>query len=406
LEHAHSHSHSHHHHDDDHAHDHHGHSHDHEHEGHHGHSHEHGGDHGHSHGGSDHGHSHEKPHSTPTKHSNGAKSKDFEFDKNGFFAFLNEPQTRLWVFSIGSTLAISAFPCLILAFIPLQANTQENSELLKALLALGAGGLLGDSFLHLIPHATPGGGHSHSHSHSHAPGEAHEPHDMSVGGWVLTGFMTFFIVEKFVRIIRGNDAHGHSHGHSHSATIVKSTKKAKASDEDSASEDNDVSSVTESHVHEEAPRIRVAAYLNLVADFMHNFTDGLAIGASFIAGPMVGFLTTATVLVHEIPHEIGDFAILVQSGYSKRKAMFVQLLTALGAMCGCVISLWSADPYALAEAAQSSWVLPFTAGGFIYIATVSIIPELLEKTSFWQSVVEVAAFLIGIGMMYLIALME
>jgi zinc transporter 7 len=178
LEHAHSHSHSHHHHDDDHAHDHHGHSHDHEHEGHHGHSHEHGGDHGHTHGGSDHGHSHEKPHSTPTKHSNGAKSKDFEFDKNGFFAFLNEPQTRLWVFSIGSTLAISAFPCLILAFIPLQANTQENSELLKALLALGAGGLLGDSFLHLIPHATPGGGHSHSHSHSHAPGEAHEPHDM------------------------------------------------------------------------------------------------------------------------------------------------------------------------------------------------------------------------------------
>jgi zinc transporter 7 len=121
---------------------------------------------------------------------------------------------------------------------------------------------------------------------------------------------------------------------------------------------------------------------------------------------MVGFLTTATVLVHEIPHEIGDFAILVQSGYSKRKAMFVQLLTALGAMCGCVISLWSADPYALAEAAQSSWVLPFTAGGFIYIATVSIIPGLLEKTSFWQSVVEVAAFLIGIGMMYLIALME
>ena len=65
--------------------------------------------------------------------------------------------------------------------------------------------------------------------------------------------------------------------------------------------------------------LKIAGYLNLAADFAHNFTDGLAIGASFLAGESVGIITTITILLHEVPHEIGDFAILVQSGCSKRK---------------------------------------------------------------------------------------
>ena len=91
-----------------------------------------------------------------------------------------------------------------------------------------------------------------------------------------------------------------------------------------------------------------------------------------------------TVLVHEVPHEIGDFAILVQSGFSKKKvcksnkfqnsfsnqAMLIQLCTALGALAGCILSLWDVDAAALAEAAEQSWAIPFTAGGFIYIGTV------------------------------------
>lgn len=67
--------------------------------------------------------------------------------------------------------------------------------------------------------------------------------------------------------------------------------------------------------------IRVSAYLNLAADFTHNFTDGLAIGASFLAGRNTGIITTVTVLLHEIPHEIGDFAILVQSGCDRKKVL-------------------------------------------------------------------------------------
>ncbi|KAE9550501.1 hypothetical protein FO519_006289 [Halicephalobus sp. NKZ332] len=228
---------------------------------------------------------------------------------------------------------------------------------------------------------------------------------MSTGFWVLGGLLTFFVVEKFVRIVRGEDDHhhhGHSHGHSHSH---KPSKKAKSSDAEESDDEKSESSVKKDKDLKKRPvkkeekkkeepeppkRLAVAAFLNLAADFMHNFTDGLAIGASFIAGTTVGFVTMVTVLFHEVPHEIGDFAILIQSG----------------ALLGCVISLWSVDAYALAEAAQSSWVLPFTAGGFIYIATVSVLPELLEKSSFILSLFEVLALAAGVFAMYLVALFE
>ncbi|CAD6189134.1 unnamed protein product [Caenorhabditis auriculariae] len=390
--HAHSHDHDHHDH-----HDHHGHSHD-----SHGHSHD---NHGHSHDDKKaHGHSHDRverdtnahSHSKPATNSRKATP---EYQYTGHLSFLNDPRTRLWVYSISATLLISAAPFLILFFIPIQANTAESGPLLNVLLAFGSGGLLGDAFLHLIPHATPAGsghGHSHSHAHSHEAGHSHEPHDMSVGGWVLAGVIAFLTVEKLVRILRGGEGHGHSH-HSHSHSEKKDDKDKKKKDDDKK----------EVEKKEKDPgSIKVTAYLNLVADFTHNFTDGLAIGASFIAGTTVGVVTMITVLVHEVPHEIGDFAILIQSGYSKRKAMMVQLVTALGALSGCVLSLLASDADALADAAASSWVLPFTAGGFIYIATVSVIPELLENSSFVQSVKEIAALLTGIFLMYLIALYE
>jgi zinc transporter 7 len=69
----------------------------------------------------------------------------------------------------------------------------------------------------------------------------------------------------------------------------------------------------------------VAGYLNLAADFTHNFTDGLAIGASFLVNKNLGLITTITILLHEVPHEIGDFAILIQSGCSKRKVSSVNV---------------------------------------------------------------------------------
>jgi zinc transporter 7 len=114
-------------------------------------------------------------------------------------------------------------------------------------------------------------------------------------------------------------------------------------------------------------------------------------------------VTTLTILFHEVPHEIGDFAILIQSGCTKKKAIYLQLVTALGAFSGTLLSLFFESA---ASGIATSCILPFTAGGFIYIATVTIIPELKESTGLWQSFKEIVALLAGIGMMVVIAYLE
>lgn len=155
--------------------------------------------------------------------------------------------------------------------------------------------------------------------------------------------------------------------------------------------------------------LRVSGYLNLAADLAHNFTDGLAIGASFRGGRGLGILTTMTVLLHEVPHEVGDFAILVQSGCSKKQAMRLQLLTAIGALAGTACALLTEGGAVGSEVAGGTgpgWILPFTAGGFIYVATVSVLPELLREASPLQSLLEVLGLLGGVVMMVLIAHLE
>lgn len=129
-------------------------------------------------------------------------------------------------------------------------------------------------------------------------------------------------------------------------------------------------------------------------------------GASYLAGQGVGIVTTITILLHEVPHEIGDYAILIQSGCSRKNAMMLQLTTAVGALVGTVISLLFQGSV---EETGSSWVLPFTAGGFIYIALVSVIPELLNESKpqkLMQSLLEIAALLGGVYMMVLITEFE
>jgi solute carrier family 39 (zinc transporter), member 7 len=305
----------------------------------------------------------------------------------------------MWLYSIGSTLLISAAPFFILYFVPLD-NTEDMQPRLKTLLAFASGGLLGDAFLHLIPHSVAPhshGSHSHSHSHSeHGDEEGGHHHDMWVGLWVLGGIITFLAVEKVVRLLKIGHDHGHSHGSGDSKK--KESEKDLIKKKEKGSEKSDKKAKKEEPKQQE---MEVAGYLNLAADFTHNFTDGLAIGASYLAGNSIGIVTTITILLHEVPHEIGDFAILIKSGCSKKKAMFLQLTTALGALAGNVLALLGTSEN------SSPWILPFTAGGFIYIATVSVIPELLEQsTKLGQSLKEIAALLLGVFMMVLITHIE
>ena len=352
-----------------------------------------------------------------------------------------ESTWEMWVCSLSSTALISAAPFFILCCIPIRDAT-EHSSFLKVLLSFASGGLLGDAFLHLIPHAVSPHDHAHDHHHHHDDHEhdhahdhdhehEHEHHahdhthdhtqDMMVGLWVLAGIVVFLMVEKFVRLAKGG--HHHSHGKIERDDSIEERDEAMVVPQASGGGGGKGSSNVRQRTsgkQQQPPRltgntgrtnnravakkreIKVSAYLNLAADFTHNFTDGLAISASYLAGRHIGMITTITILLHEVPHEIGDFAILIQSGYSKRRAMFVQLVTAVGAMTGTLCGLLAEG----AGSAATAWILPFTAGGFIYIATVSVIPELLEDSSAWQSVKEIFAMFVGVGMMVVIAYME
>lgn len=144
------------------------------------------------------------------------------------------------------------------------------------------------------------------------------------------------------------------------------------------------------------PSVKLAGLLNLLADFTHNITDGLALSTSFYSSPALGATTTMAVFFHEIPHEVGDFALLIQSGFTKRNAMAAQFVTAIGAFLGTIIGILVQE-YGSGEASVvdsvtgvkrglwgtslqwSDTLLPFTAGTFLYVGTVGVIPELLEN---------------------------
>ncbi|KAL3282059.1 hypothetical protein HHI36_005259 [Cryptolaemus montrouzieri] len=244
-----------------------------------------------------HGHSHEDIHHN---HHHNEEPPSFKYSKAANEELHQEPNvkhyhskkndalnnTDLWLHAMGSTLLISAAPFFILFLVPLD-NTEKQQPLLKVLLAFAAGGLLGDAFLHLIPHATTDHSHNHGHSHSnHDHIHEHDHvHDMSVGLWVLTGIVIFLIIEKFMRILKG----GHSHSHTHKPKIEK------RSDQDPKKSRKNTESIPEKD-------IKVAGYLNLAADFSHNFTDGLAIGSSYLAGNTIGEMQCCYNLQQPLEH--------------------------------------------------------------------------------------------------------
>ncbi|XP_064329951.1 zinc transporter SLC39A7 isoform X2 [Phalacrocorax carbo] len=389
---------------------HHGHSHEGMYHGHHGHSRE---DlhHGHSHEGmyhGHHGHSHEDPHHGHSHSHEDARRPSHERlppDPT------KPPPPRtdtvtLWMHTMAATLVISAAPYLVLFLIPVESNAPRHQALLKLLLSFAAGGLLGDAFLHLIPHALAPHAHDGGHAHAEPGGHGHSHHGqeharmLTVGMWVLAGIVAFLVVETFVRHAKGGHGHGHGHG-------VKAKSSSSEGEEEPGAAGRRERTATKGHRGKSRPAgkaaeesaMAVSGYLNLAADVAHNFTDGLAIGASFLAGPGLGTVTAVTVLLHELPHEVGDFAILVQSGCSKRKAMRLQLVTALGAVAGAACSLLAEG----AGEAATLGVLPFTAGGFIYVGTVSVIPELLRDAGPLQSFLQVLGLLAGVAMMVVIA---
>jgi len=148
------------------------------------------------------------------------------------------------------------------------------------------------------------------------------------------------------------------------------------------------------HCHEEECTVHMFVYLNLVGDGIHNFIDGMVIAAAFMIRFDLGFTTTLAVLFHEIPQEIGDFGVLIYGGFSKKKALTYNFISAITAILGATITYFLSYIQSI-----GTLLVPFAAGGFIYIAATDLMPELHKKFHAVGSLIQLLAIVLGIGLM-------
>lgn len=154
------------------------------------------------------------------------------------------------------------------------------------------------------------------------------------------------------------------------------------------------------HCHEKSCPIHVFAYLNLVGDGIHNFIDGLVMATSFIASIPLGISTSIAIAAHEIPQELGDFGVLIYGGLKPRRALLLNFATAITAIAGGLIGYFLLQSVGGAMA----FLLPFAAGGFLYIAASDLIPELHKEPDTVKSVASFVAFLAGVVLMWALKL--
>lgn len=140
------------------------------------------------------------------------------------------------------------------------------------------------------------------------------------------------------------------------------------------------------------------APMNLVADGIHNFLDGIIIAVSYLVDFSLGITTTIAVIVHEIPQEIADFGVLIYSGLTRKKALFFNFLSATFAIIGAVIAFF----IGVNSENFVSYMIPVAAGGFIYIAGSNLIPELQKEKEFKKSIMHFLAILLGMLIIYLL----
>jgi zinc and cadmium transporter len=247
--------------------------------------------------------------------------------------------SEVWLYAIGSALVVSGIS--LIAVFTLALNSQNVKRSLMFLVSMSTGALLGGAFLHLLPEAVEMFGFTV---------------DISLS--LLAGFMVLFVLEKFI-----------SWRHCHIPT-------------------------SEDHPHP-------FAYMNLVGDGLHNLIDGLVIGAAYLLSIPVGLATPLAVIMHEIPQEVGDFGVLVFGGYSRKRALMFNFLTAITSVVGVITALLLSGYIANI----SYYLVPFAAGGFLYIAGSDLIPELKKNVKATSALTQLLGIGIGIGIMLLLVLM-
>ncbi len=246
----------------------------------------------------------------------------------------------VWFYSLASVALVSLLSLLGILFI--SVGEARLKRVIFVMVSLAVGSLFGDAFIHLLPESFEKSGAR-----------------LETSLYVLAGFFAFFILEKFL-------LWRHQH--------------LLASDHP----------------------IRAVGYMNLLADALHNFIDGTIIGASYLVSLPVGIATTLAVVFHEIPHELGNFFVLLYAGFPKGRALFFNFLSAAFAVLGTVAALLIGSR----TERFAFFMLPLAAGGFIYIAGSDLVPELNKEVAPSKSLVQLAAIGAGVGLMLLLALLE
>ncbi|MAF36649.1 ZIP family metal transporter [archaeon] len=243
---------------------------------------------------------------------------------------------NVWWYTLGSVIVISLLS--LVGIIAFAFKVKKFKKYLIYVISFSAGAMFGDAFIHLLPEAVSTSGFT-----------------LTVSLSVLGGIAVFFLVEKVVHWrhchMSGQDGHEHPF-----------------------------------------------AIMNVFGDGVHNFIDGLVIGASYVASIPVGIATTLAIIFHEIPQEIADFGVLIHGGFTRIKALCLNFVTALAAVLGGILAL-ALSAYSVNI---TNVLLPFAAGGFIYIAGADLIPELHKERKLSVSVGQFITFGLGILVMVLL----
>ena len=247
-------------------------------------------------------------------------------------------------------LSVTAVGAVSLAgLLTLSMSEARVRRLATFFVSFAVGALLGDTFIHLVPEIFA---------------EARGNDALRASLLILAGILLFFIVEKLLR---------HHHGLLHR------------------------------HHHQEVVERPELAAVNILGDAIHNYIDGLLIGASWLVGPELGISTTLAVLLHELPQEFGDFGILIHSGLSVRKAALLNAGSAAVAILGTATAVLAST---IAHERMTELLVPVTAGGFVYIAAADLVPELQHDRSLRALIVQTALISAGIVVMALLTLID
>lgn len=245
---------------------------------------------------------------------------------------------EIWMYTLISVTVVSLIS--LIGVFTLGIKQERLQRILFYLVSFSAGALLGDVFIHILPEIMKG--------------EAALQNSV----YVLAGIVIFFVLERFIMWHQSHSSH--------------------------------------------SEEIHSMVYLTTIGDALHNFLDGVAIAASFLVSIPVGVATATAVIFHEIPQEIGQFAILIHGGWSRGKALLYNFFSALTAIAGAVLVLIFSQSFEEAP----TILLGFGAASFIYIAMSDLIPELHKEQNMKRSLLQLMSMIVGIGVMALLLLLE